>query len=278
MSLVNTWLARTIDALLYPFREQPPWIGLAGASLILALAMVNVVRATSDHARLRTVRRALVADVFEMRLFKDDAVALLQSLGGMIRHNVTYLRLSMVPVCWMVVPIGLLVAQLQFHYGYGGLEVGRPALVKVRVRDASSAVPVLSAPPGVRIETPAVWIPTVREAAWRIAAEQPGDYELTVRIGNETFTKTVRVSTAIVRRSPLRADRGFVNQLIYPAEPPLPHGAPVEWIAVTYPARGVTVLGQEIHWMLAFFGMSVVFALALRRMQWTRNRRRSRAL
>jgi hypothetical protein len=123
---------------------------------------------------------------------------------------------------------------------------------------------MLTAPAGIRIETPAVWIPALREAAWRIAAEQRGDYELTVRVGDDVFTKTVRVSNAIVRRSPLRTDGGLVNQLLFPVEPPLPDGSSVESIAVTYPRRGVVVLGREVHWMVAFFALSIVFALALR--------------
>jgi hypothetical protein len=56
----------------------------------------------------------------------------------------------------------------------------------------------------------------------------------------------------------------FVNQLLYPAERPLPAGTRVESIAVTYARRGVRVLGQELHWMVVFFGLSMVFALALR--------------
>ena len=90
-----------------------------------------------------------------------------------------------------------LLAQLQFHYGYGGLAVGRQALVNVRVKNATEfAGPQarFAAPPGIRIETPPVWIPSLREVVWRIAAEQPGDYELTVQIGEDVFTKTVRVS------------------------------------------------------------------------------------
>lgn len=267
MSVLNIILARLVDGLLFAFEDQPPLVGLAVVSLIVAIAMLTVVRAASNQPRLIAVKRSLQACVFEVRLFNDDAVAMLRAVGEMVRHNLTYLRLSMVPVLWMIVPLGLLVAQLQFHYGYDGLEVGQQALVKVRVRNMAGEPPTMTAPPGIRIETPAVWIPSLREAAWRIAPEQPGDYELTVQAGGQVFTKTVRVSssTAIVRRSPLRTDAGFVNQLLYPAEPPLPDGAQVESIAVTYPRRDVSVLGRGVHWIVVFFALSMVFALALRR-------------
>jgi hypothetical protein len=45
----------------------------------------------------------------------------------------------------------------------------------------------------------------------------------------------------------------------------LPVGAAVESIAVTYPRRTISVLGRDMHWMVVFFALSMIFALALRR-------------
>jgi len=129
---------------------------------------------------------------------------MLRALGEMLRHNLTYMRLATAPVLWMTVPLGLLLAQLHSHYGYDGLAVGQRAVVKARLRNSSTSPSPqarLAAPPGIRIETPPVWIPSIREVAWRVAAERPGDYVLKVQIGEDVFTKSVLVSDAIVRRS-----------------------------------------------------------------------------
>jgi hypothetical protein len=42
------------------------------------------------------------------------------------------------------------------------------------------------------------------------------------------------VSDDIVRRTTVRPSAGFVDQLVYPVERPLPRNAPVESITVTY--------------------------------------------
>jgi hypothetical protein len=131
--------------------------------------------------------------------------------------------------------------------------------VRLRNRDAAHANPTLTAPSGIRVETPPLWIPSLREAVWRIAADTPGDYELAASVGGSVFTKTIRVSNAVVRRSPVRRDGAFVNQLLYPAEPPLADDGPVESIAVTYPRREVDVLGLRLHWLFVFFALSMVF-------------------
>jgi hypothetical protein len=201
-------------------------------------------------------------------LFNDDLAAMLRALGELARHNLTYLRLSLVPVLWMAIPIGLLIAHLHFHYGYQGLDVDQATVVKVRLRDPqdpAAARPVLTAPAGLRVETPAVWIPSLREAAWRISAERAGSYELTVTVAGEAFAKSVQVSGATTRRSPVRAGAGLIDQLANPAEPPLPDGASVESIAVTYPSGGIGMFGFELHWMVVLFSLSTVFALVLRR-------------
>jgi hypothetical protein len=56
-----------------------------------------------------------------------------------------------------------------------------------------------------------------------------------------------------------------VNQLLYPAEDPLPGESPVSLIAVEYPEVPVSVLGWSIGWIWLFFALSVGFAFALRK-------------
>ena len=235
--------------------------------------MLTIVRVTSDQSRLVDIKRALHACWFEIRLFNDDVPAMVRALGEMARHHLTYLRRLAVPLVLMSVPLGLLVAQLQSHYGYSGLEVGQQAIVKMRMKATQAAAgadtnpdPVLTVPPGLRIETPPVWVPSLREAAWRIAAAEPGDYDVVVQVGGDGVTKRVRVANGIVRRSPVRPDRSIVQQLLYPAELPLPKNSVFESVAVAYPRRDVSVPGgHRTHWMVVFVGFTMVFAFALRR-------------
>ena len=132
------------------------------------------------------VKRAIQACVFEIRLFNDDLAAMLRALGEMLRHNLTYLRLSLVPGLWMAVPFGLLVAHsctsTTATRAWTSVRHGRHGPAQ-NPQDPAAARPVLTVPAGLRVETPAVWIPSLREAAWRISAERAGSYELTVTVG-----------------------------------------------------------------------------------------------
>jgi uncharacterized membrane protein (DUF106 family) len=283
VSLLNALLARTFDLLLGPFRQLPPVVGLVVVSLLTAIGMLLIFRKTSDQKRLAAVKRQIHAALFEIRLFNDDLRAIFRAQGEILRHNLTYLRLSFVPMLWMIPPLVLVIAQLQFHYGYAGLHPGEPVLLKAQVRQGSSVMgrtsteavhtstpnadsaAALAAPSEIDVQTPAVWIPATREVIWRISPKSSGDYELQLRVGSESFAKSVRVSDAVLRRSPVRLERGFVNQLLYPAEASLPAGGAVTSITLAYPERAISVLGLQVHWMIVYFALSMIFAFALRK-------------
>jgi hypothetical protein len=272
VSLPNAGLRALLDLLLVPLGGLPPVVGLAALALLTAVAMLLVFRAFSDQERLAQVKRSLQACLFEIRLFNDDLRAILRAQGEVLRHNLTYLRLSLPPMLWLLPPLVLLLAHLQGYYGYRGLAPGERALVKVFLEPApgghgeggAAAKPEarLAAPEGVAVETGPVWIPSRRELAWRVRAERSGRYELRAVVAGETHGKSLVVSDRVVRRSPVRVRAGLVRQLLNPAEDPLPGGGAVASIEVGYPAADA---GWGVHWVVAYFVLTVVFALALRR-------------
>ena len=270
MWFVNRPLGWIFDLIVLPFRGMPPIVGLTVISLLVSVGMLIGFRAVSDQDALDAVKRRIHAGVYEIRLYKDDLRTIFAAQFGILRETMTYFRLSMVPMLWMMVPIVIIVSQLQSQYGYESLEPGQAVLVKVelteeaaeRVAATDGAGVSLEVPDGVRLETPLVWIPSLREAAWRIAAERPGEYELVVRIGEETLTKSVRVAGTTVLRSPVRPS-SLLDQLIYPAEAPLPRGSNAEAIRVGYVDAEINMFGWHTHWIIAFFILTMVFAFAL---------------
>jgi len=268
MSFINGLLRPVFDWFLYPFAGLPPIVGLTVVSFLTAIGLLIVFKHTSNQTALEDVKRKIHASLFEIRLYNDDFRAIMRAQLDILRTNLSYMRYSMAPMVWTLPPLVLIIAQLQFHYGYENLQVGHDTLLKVKLAEGSyseDAKPHLNVevPEGLALDHPAVWIPTLGEMAWRFTAESPGDYELEIQNGVASATKSVRVTDRIVRRSPFKV-RGFVNELLYPAEPALPSGGPFESITVTYPEAKVDIFGYEVHWMIVFFVLSIVFAFALR--------------
>ena len=276
MNVINAPLRALFDILLYPFRSLPPVVGLSVVSLIIGVVMLLVFKATSNQARLDAVKRQIHAGLFEIRLFNDDLRAILRAQFEVLRHNVTYLRLTLVPMLWMIVPLVLVIAQLQFHYGYTGLVPGQVSLLKVHMDNGWDADPSLAdadasgrpvihldVPAGLEVHEPGLWIPALNEMSWRVTALAPGDYEIGITLGGETYRKSARVSDAVVRRSPVKPSR-LIDQLIYPAEAPVPTAGPIDSIRLHYPDGAVHILGWSINWLVAFFILTMLFAFALR--------------
>jgi uncharacterized membrane protein (DUF106 family) len=277
MSILNSILRGLFDALLLPFRELHPLVGLTVLSAALGVAMLLIFKATSNQAKIEAVKRRIHAGVFEIRLFNDDLGAIFRAQGEVLRHNLRYMGLSLVPLLWMIVPVVLVIAQLQFHYGFRGLTPGEPALLKVALdegwRETHPAITGNSAdrpqveldvPEGLRVTTPAVWLPSLGEITWRVQAEEPGDYEIGVRLGGESYGKALNATGNVRRRAPSRLKPGFFNQLLYPAEDPLPGSGPVRSISVAYPGATVWFFGLRLHWLIIFFVLSIVFAFTLK--------------
>ena len=270
MSVVNAALRPLFDLLLAPFAGVPPIVSVVVVSLVTAIGMLWVFKRTSNQAKLGDVKRRIHAGLFEIRLFNDDLRAILRAQSEILRTNLTYLRLSLWPMIWILPPLVLVIAQLQFHYGYEGLRPGDTTLLEVDLTPGAVTATErpraeLELPEGLSADGDEVWVPAQDQLAWRLVAENDGDYEVSVAVnGAEPVTKTVRVTDRTLRLSPVRVDPSFLSQLIYPAEPPLPSAGPVQAIHVAYPDRSVSVLGLGMHWMIPFFVLSIAFAFALR--------------
>ena len=270
MSVLNSLLQTLFDGVMSPLRGFPPIVGVAILSLITAVGMLLVFRHASNQEKMAEVKSRIHACVFEIRLFNDDLRAILRAQAEILRHNATYIGLTFKPMLVMIVPIVLLIAQMQFYYGYGGLEPGEDAVLTVSFKDNAGAggeKPSLSvdSPSGLVVETGSVWIPTENEMAWRVGAERVGEYELTIGWGDDVYEKSILVSNSVARRSPIRLEPGFFNQLLYPAENPLPKDSGIQSIEIGYPEEEVGLFGVHLHWLIWFFILSIVFAFSLKR-------------
>jgi hypothetical protein len=237
-------------------------------SLVTAAPVVLVIARTTDQQRVRKTKRLIQAALFEIRLFNDDPRTVFRSIGEALRHNLTYLRLSLVPLALLAAPLMLALTHLNAFYGYAGLHVGTPALLEIELRasDAATSAISLQVPDIITAETGPVQLLGERRLLWRIRPVSVGDSVLIIRIGDEKITKTVRVSARPGRRSPARITSGIVAQYLYPSEAPLEPDSPVSAVRVTYPGTNVDVAGFAVHWTLVYAGLTLASAVILARL------------
>jgi uncharacterized membrane protein (DUF106 family) len=269
MHVVNLVVGRVVDLVLWPFRGASPWVGLAVVSLLTAVLMLAVFKLVSNQAAVRGAKERIKAHLLEMRLYKDSLRVTLRSQAGILKANLAYMAANLKPLAVMIVPLVLILARLSVWYDRAPLRPGEETLIKVGLGETADPVGLdlrIEAPPAVEVSSPAVRIPDEHEVVWRIRALGEGRGRIVLRAGGRAFEKNVVVASGrrLVPVSTLASRGSLAKRVLYPGDPPLPDGTPVRTIEVLYPAARLTAFGLAVHWLVAYFVLSIAFGFALK--------------
>ncbi|MGO9123683.1 MAG: hypothetical protein ACLP6G_02220 [Terriglobales bacterium] len=228
-------------------------------SAIIGLLMVVVFRYTSDQKAIHTAKDQLKAHLLAVRLFQDQIPVVLASYGRILRGTGRYLKLAFKPLLYVIVPLVLLIVQLDRYLGFVPLETGQTFLLKVQTTNSDSLNEVsLQLPPELTTTAPAVHVPSENEVAWRVIAEKDGNYDVTIGVAGQVFSKQAVVSPGVARVSPVRLRGRFWERMLISGEPALPDNGPVQSIEVGYPARSIHFAWLDWNWIWLFFVLSLV--------------------
>jgi len=268
MWIFNSILGKIFEILFIPFRNMNPWVAMIVVSLLTALLMLLVYRYTSNQKGIKKVKNKIKAHLLEIRLFKDSMSISLKAQGKILLANFRYIALNFKPLLVMIIPIILIIIQLNFWFGYDSLKQGQATLLKVKLEDGYNPLQqniALDPSSDIKIETDPLRIEEDYEVNWRISPQSKGNHDLNVVIGSHSITKSFASELrALSRISPIRYNHNFINNLLYPMERPIPKDLPVKSIEVIYPVRYLNLFGLNIHWLIAFFALSIIFGFAFK--------------
>lgn len=237
-------------------------------SLLTGLFMLLVFRFTSNQEGIREVKDKIKAHLLELRLFKDSFSVSIRAQGNILRYNLKYIGYSAKPMLIMIVPLILIITQLNLWFGYQSLSPGQRVIVKVKLKEGINPLGIklsIASSQGLEIETPPLRIEEEREIDWRLRADEEGTMDLVVIIDGERQSKELAISQkSLCRLSPSRVSKGILAQLLSPGEPPLPSDSPIEAIEVGYPSKNMNLLGWHIHWLIVYFALSIIFGFSLK--------------
>ena len=268
MWIFNSILGKIFEILFIPFRSLSPWVGMIMISFLTALLMLLVFRFTSNQQGIRSVKDKIKAHLLEIRLFKDSLRISLKAQGNILRYNLKYIGYSAKPLLVMVLPLVLILIQLNLWFGYSSLDPGQKAILKAELDADQSLLDaqfVIEVPPGLEIESPPLRIVEENEVNWRLQATEPGVHELALVINGQRLIKKVAVAQKKLSRiSPLKIRRNFIEELFNPGEPPIPGKMPVKAIKIEYPSQYMNFFGWRIHWIIVYFALSVIFGFSFK--------------
>lgn len=283
MNVLNAILVKLTGLLLAPFATLPSQVALVVIAAVAGVLAAVAFRYTSNQQALRRVADQIRANLLAMRLFKDDLRSVLGAQAGLLKASVLRLWYSLPPLAVLIVPFVLLLAQLSLWYEYEPLAPGDQAIVEVHVAPdawAEYSGLELLAPDGIDVAGPVRAVaaagnsPRLNVISWRLepqtvpAGEEP--LRLRLRLGDQVVAEKQLVvrndhgANRLAFVSPLRPGPSFWDRLLYPGEPAFPADSPIQKIAISYRARANTLFGLRIHWVITFFVVSILAALAVK--------------
>jgi uncharacterized membrane protein (DUF106 family) len=274
MKFLNDILRPVFDLLQAPLAGLPAFVGILVWSIPVGIFALWVFGKTSNQDRIAEVKRRIHAGLFEIRLFNDDLRAIMRAQGEILRHVLHYQALALKPMIFILPPLVLMMVQLHQFYGFRGLQPGDEVLLTVQL-DPESVTPgqrpdfALETPSGLHTTMGPVWVPSLAQVSWRIGVDDWGDWKALVRVDGTAYDKDIRATEKLVRLSPERPPRSFVDQLEWPSEQPFERGQSVQSMTLGYADGTVSMLGWDFEWafawMVVFFVLTLVIALLLRK-------------
>ncbi|HEY6302507.1 MAG TPA: hypothetical protein VIX14_05520 [Terriglobales bacterium] len=228
-------------------------------SLVVGLVMVVVFGYTSDQKAIGVAKDQLKAHLLAVRLYRDQIPVVMGSYGKILRGTGRYLKLAFKPLLYAIIPIALLILQIDHYLGQAPLLVNSPFLLTVQLHGSDGLNDVtLGLPPEVTITAPPVHIQTADEIVWRLAGSKEGKYEVQVAAAGQSATKSVCLGGDLPRISTVRLRGRFWRRMFSSAEPELPGNSPIESISINYPDRKIDIAGYGMNWIWLFFILSMV--------------------
>jgi uncharacterized membrane protein (DUF106 family) len=227
-----------------------------------------IFRYTSNQKEVREAKEQIKAHLLEIRLFKDDLRILFSAQKSILLYNLKYMKHALRPMLFMIVPVAIILIQLDGWFGYRPLKQGESAIISVKLldnsMDALSNISIESSK-GLMVETPPLRIHSENEVDWRILANELGEHKLIFNVLGHTFQKGVIVSNGrLVRVSPRVVASNLWDTLLYPGEESIVKNSLVRQIEIDYPSRSIGIFGWKIHWLVVFFVLSIVFGFAFK--------------
>jgi uncharacterized membrane protein (DUF106 family) len=237
-------------------------------SLVVGLLMVVLFGYTSDQKAIGIAKDQLKAQLLAVRLYRDQVPVVMDSYGKILRGTGRYLKLAFKPLLYVIIPVTLLMVQIDRYLGATPIPANTPFLLTVYLAGPSTTGQTsgsgalndvtLDLPPEIAMTAPPVHIPAENEIVWRLVGSRDGKYEVKIAAGGQSAAKVVCVGSGLVRISTVRLRGHFWERMFSSAEPVLPENSLIEFISINYPDRNVEVAGYGMNWIWLFFILSMV--------------------
>jgi hypothetical protein len=267
LTAIGQALTAAFTLVLRPFADGNAFGGMIFISLVTGGVMMVLFKLVSNQRAMKEIKAKIGAYFLEMRLYKDDMATVVASEGRILKANLGYMKLAVLPAVVMIIPVVLIMIQLNLRYAHRGLAPGETVMVKVKLAEGVDAVSqklVLTAGEGLAKASPAVRIPSQGEVDWKVRLLAPG--LRAIRLSSDGGEVTVPI-VGSTRTTPVYANFGRPSAwggIANPGAPRIPDAMPIASIAVGYPTTDFNFGLFRLSWLWTFLIISMAFGVILK--------------
>lgn len=277
MDFLNSTVTSVFDVLMPIFGVAGPTVALILISGLVGVLGLYCFKFISWQGGIKSTKDKIKGGLIEIRLYQDDLAIVAKAVVGVLARNVQYLTLNFGPILPLLIPFGLVFAQLVVRQGFDPIPMsdrpveellaGEGDLIEIELTsEAASKIGELEVilPDTLVAISPLARVPSEGRAFIEVAAVASGVDEIRFRLGSEELTKVVATGDAEPPAilQPERT-RGF-SAVLWPGEEST-SGTSFQRIVVPHPSRPVAGFGwspvpiEGIGGLMAlFFVFSIV--------------------
>lgn len=255
---------------------------LVFASAVFGVFALWVFKHVSPQRRIKATKEQIKAHLIEIRIWQDDLRIVGWAILKVLGRNLQYLALNLTPFIPLFLPFALVVAQFVVRYGFAPVPVkpvpvqqhadhlaGGGTTIDIELAPSHAArigELKLVLPEGVEQVSPMVVNARDGRAFVEVVARASGVHELVFDLGGTRETKLLATGAVTPRTIQGERGRGFVDALLWPAEPAFADDSPFARIRYTQPPADLGWLpGGPGGIVLSFLILSMIAgALAIK--------------
>ena len=266
MGFMSRIITIILDLLVRPFGPARHTLGLVWLSLLSGAGMALVFKSTTNPSRIRAAKARFRSYIYEMRIYQDSLRTIFGAFFQSLWSNILYIRSILLPVLILIIPMILVITQLDERYGASHLHVGDSAVLTALLASGGDPQEIdagLTCSPGARVDAGPVRIAGTNELSWRVRIDEAGTHEATLSIGGDEYSMRLVAEPAHWKIGRTRGVKAL-ESLIHPGMRPIPEGSKIEYVHIDYPRAAYQLLFWKVHWLVIFLFYSVVGAAAIK--------------
>ena len=264
--LLNRVVTTLFDLVCLPFQTTSPIWAITVISLISGVVMVWIFGKVSNQTTIKQLREKIRGNLIGVRLFQSDIGVVLKLQKNIFGDTARYMKCALIPMLVLIIPVLLIMAQLNLRFALAPVEPGKTALIKVVLKNNELLRQNVSLQTSddILVETSGMRIPSKREITWRVRPLSSGQHQMTVRVNEEILVASF-IAGGQWGKTPQRlTGKSAIDLLLYPGTNPIPSQNPIESVEITYPLLDLRAFGWNVHWLVAFFVLSMVFGFTFK--------------